>query len=91
VSREQPGSSGIADPFPASPSGAALSREERDRLQAALAALPDESRRVILLRHRDDRTFAEIGATLEKSEEAARKVWVRAVEKLQRALECAAD
>jgi RNA polymerase sigma-70 factor, ECF subfamily len=52
-----------------------------------LAVLPDESRTVILLRHRDDRTFAQIGAAIEKSEEAARKIWVRAVEKLQQALE----
>jgi RNA polymerase sigma-70 factor (ECF subfamily) len=87
VSREQEGSSGIADPFFASPSGAALTREESNRLATALATLPEDARRVILLRHRDDRTFAQIGAILDKSEEAARKIWVRAVGKLQRALE----
>lgn len=87
VSREQPGNSGIADSSRASPSSALLSREEWERLESALSVLPDESRTVILLRHRDDRTFAQIGAGIGKSEEAARKIWVRAVERLQHALE----
>jgi len=87
VSREKPGHVGLVDPWQSSPSGAALSREERDRLDTALASLPDEPRRVILLRHRDDQTFAQIGVAIGKTEEAARKVWVRAVEKLQQALE----
>jgi RNA polymerase sigma-70 factor, ECF subfamily len=87
VSREQPGNSGIADSSRTSPSSALLSREEWERLESALSILPDESRTVILLRHRDDRTFAQIGAAIGKSEEAARKIWVRAVERLQHALE----
>lgn len=86
ISRERPGHDGLADPWQPSPSGAALSREEWARLETALAGLPEEYRRVILLRHRDDRTFAQIGVALEKSEEAARKLWVRAVERLQQAL-----
>jgi RNA polymerase sigma-70 factor (ECF subfamily) len=88
VSREQPGNSGVADATCFSPSGAALSREEQERLNAALASLPAVSQTVILLRHRDDYTFAEIGAAIDKSEEAARKIWTRAVERLQLALEC---
>ncbi|MBL8848471.1 MAG: sigma-70 family RNA polymerase sigma factor [Planctomycetaceae bacterium] len=87
VGREKPGHAALIDPWQSSPSGIALSREERDRLDAALACLPDEPRRVILLRHRDDQTFAEIGEAIGKTEEAARKVWVRAVEKLQQALD----
>lgn len=86
IRREQPGDAHLLDPRELSPSRAALSREERDHLEDALARLPEESRQAILLRHRDDRTFAEIGAAIGKTEEAARKVWVRAVERLQQAL-----
>jgi len=87
VGRERRSQATLIDPRQSSPSGVALSREERERLDAALATLPDEARRVILLRHRDDQSFAEIGAVLRKSEEAARKIWVRAIATLQQALD----
>jgi RNA polymerase sigma-70 factor (ECF subfamily) len=68
------------------PSGKAAQREEDRRLDAALASLPEEHREAILLRHRDDLSFAEIGSQLGLSENAARKLWVRAVAKLREAL-----
>jgi hypothetical protein len=42
--------------------------------------------RVIHLRHRDNQSFAEIGARLGKSADAAGKVWAKALERLQREL-----
>jgi RNA polymerase sigma-70 factor (ECF subfamily) len=87
IGRERRSQATLVDPWQSSPSGVALSREERERLETALASLPEDARHVILLRHRDDQSFAEIGAALQKSEEAARKIWVRAVATLQQALD----
>jgi RNA polymerase sigma-70 factor (ECF subfamily) len=86
VDREEQANSGLADPCTDSPSSDALTREEWDLLHAALGNLPDETRQAILLRHRENKTFAEIGAALNKSEEAARKIWARGIEKLQKEL-----
>lgn len=86
IFRERPGSEGVADPWQASPSKAAASQEEEERLAAALESLSEEARRVILLRHREKFTFAQVGMAIGKSEEAARKVWVRALAALQSSL-----
>lgn len=86
VANEQHAATEVADPWQISPSAEALSREEAERLDAALQRLPEEARQVILLRHRDHLTFPEIAAMIGKSEEAARKIWVRALEKLQKEL-----
>ena len=66
-----------------SPSTEALSREQWDLLQLALGRLSDEYRLAITLRHRENLTFAEIGDHIGKSEEAARKIWSRAIKQLQ--------
>lgn len=61
-----------------------LSRAERNRAVAvALARLPDPSRLVVTLRSGEGLAFAEIGARIGRSEEAARKLWVRALEQLR--------
>jgi RNA polymerase sigma-70 factor, ECF subfamily len=65
-----------------SPSGVASQHEEVQRLQQAVQRLPEHYRDVVLLYHRDHRTFEEIAAQLGKSAEAIRKVWARAVERL---------
>ena len=56
-----------------SPSAQAEEAEERQRLETALALLPDPYRRVILLRSRDGLDFASIGDRMERSGEAARQ------------------
>ncbi len=61
-------------------------REEADRVDAALARLPEDHRRVIELRNREGRPFGEIGDILGRSADAARMLWFRAVERLQREL-----
>jgi len=65
-----------------SPSGVASLHEETHRLEQAVQRLPENYRDVVLLYHRDHLSFEEIAARLEKSAEAIRKLWTRAVERL---------
>jgi RNA polymerase sigma-70 factor (ECF subfamily) len=86
LTREQPADSGLVHPRQLSPSGEALSREQRDLLNKALERLPEVYRQAIELRHSGNLTFQELGERLGRSEEAARKVWARAVRQLQEEL-----
>jgi RNA polymerase sigma-70 factor (ECF subfamily) len=52
-------------------------------LDRALALLPEEYRHVILLRHRDKLSFADIGARTSRTPDAARMFWKRAIKRLQ--------
>jgi RNA polymerase sigma-70 factor (ECF subfamily) len=61
--------------------------EEADEVDRALTQLPEHYRQAIHLRNRDDLPFEEIGRLMGRSEEAARKLWVRAIEQLQELLE----
>jgi RNA polymerase sigma factor (sigma-70 family) len=70
----------------ATPSQKVVHREEAARLEKALARLPADYRQAILLRHRDNSSFPEIARQLGISENAARKLWVRAVAKLKNEL-----
>jgi len=70
-----------------SPSGQAMEREQDQALQAALGRLPDDYRRVITLRYQEELPFEEIGRLLDRSPDAARKLWARAVERLHEELE----
>jgi RNA polymerase sigma-70 factor (ECF subfamily) len=69
------------------PSAQAIAREQDAEMQRALEQLPEQYRQVILLHHRERLTFEEVGRRLGRSAEAARKLWVRAVDKLQGSLE----
>ena len=75
-------------PSPATADPAAdLLRDEQDaQLDRAIASLAPEYRRVIQLRHAEDRRFAEIAEQLGVSENAAQKLWARATEALRRAM-----
>ncbi len=64
------------------PSAAASRKEERQRLERALSRIKDEHATVIRLRYHEDLSFAEVAARLGRSEEAARKLWSRAIEAL---------
>lgn len=81
---EVPADSQLACPPHESPSQSVLKDEKWDDFQRAIARLSNDYRESILLRHRDHLSFAEIGARLNKSEEAARKTWKRAVDQLKR-------
>lgn len=69
------------------PSAEAMAREQNTALHDGLNRLPEEYRRVILMRYRDGLPFEEIGRMLGRSSEAARKLWGRAVEKLREEIE----
>ncbi|HKB02640.1 MAG TPA: sigma-70 family RNA polymerase sigma factor [Gemmataceae bacterium] len=77
---------GLAADTP-SPSGRAVAREEDEGLERALARLPEDYRTVIVLRYREERSFEEIGQLIDRSPNAARKLWLRAVERLRAELE----
>jgi RNA polymerase sigma-70 factor (ECF subfamily) len=66
-----------------SPPDRVVAQEQAETLEQTLSRLPEEYRRVLLLRHQEDRPFAEIGAALGRSEGAAKKLWRRAVRRLR--------
>jgi RNA polymerase sigma-70 factor, ECF subfamily len=70
-----------------SPSGQAMEHEQDQALQAALDRLPEDYRRVITLRYEEQLPFEEIGRLLQRSPDAARKLWARAVERLHEELD----
>jgi RNA polymerase sigma-70 factor (ECF subfamily) len=76
---------GVAADTP-TPSMHAAANEQARALQAALDRLPDEYRQVILLRHDAAQSFEEIGRVLDRTPNAARKLWARALERLQEEL-----
>ncbi len=65
------------------PRADSIAREEAAALQKALARLPDDYRRAVMLRNWERLSFAEIGKRMDRSPEAVRKLWSRAVERLQ--------
>jgi RNA polymerase sigma-70 factor, ECF subfamily len=67
-----------------SPSGIAIEQEQASTLKLALERLPDDYRRVVFLRFVEGRSFEEIGQLTDRSPDAARKVWARAMERLRR-------
>jgi RNA polymerase sigma-70 factor (ECF subfamily) len=74
----------LKDPKPsAAPSGIMGSSSKDLELDQALEKLPEDYRTVILLRHRDKLSFAEIGEQTGRSMDAARMLWTRAVKRLQ--------
>lgn len=82
---EQPLDSRLVNGDPTA-SGAAVSREEWESFHAALARLPDDLRRVLLLRHRENLSFTEISRMLCRSDATVRRLWAAAVHQLQREL-----
>ncbi len=67
----------------ASPSVQAMNHEEAEVLARALNRLPEDYRRVIVWRYQEQRGFDEIAKRLDRSETAVRKLWARALERLQ--------
>jgi RNA polymerase sigma-70 factor (ECF subfamily) len=70
-----------------SPSGQAMEHEQDQALREALGRLPEDYRRVITLRYEEQLPFEEIGRLLQRSPDAARKLWARAVERLHEELD----
>jgi len=70
-----------------SPSGALSRKEEKERVERALQRLSEVHQQVIRWRTWEGLTFAEIGARLQRSEDAARMLFGRALERLAEELE----
>jgi RNA polymerase sigma-70 factor (ECF subfamily) len=66
-----------------SPSAVAIEHEQGFALRRALERLPEESRRIVMLRFEEGRSFEEIGLLTDRSPAAARKAWSRAMERLR--------
>lgn len=64
----------------------AIRREEYAHLDEAIRRLAPDDQFVLLARYRDQWTFAQIGQHLGLTENAARKLWVRAMSRLREAL-----
>jgi RNA polymerase sigma factor (sigma-70 family) len=60
--------------------------EEAAALSAGLDRLSERHQQVLRLRYQEGMTFGQIGSALGCSSEAARKLWARAVDQLQRVL-----
>lgn len=70
-----------------SPSNQVMVQERDAVLHAALEQLREPARQVIQWRNYERCAFEEIGRRLGKSAGAARKIWVRALEQLEKSLE----
>jgi RNA polymerase sigma-70 factor (ECF subfamily) len=80
-------SASSSTPLPASdtptPSAEVMADEQSQALAAALARLPEDYRRILTLRYLEGYSFEEIGQKMERTNNAVRKLWARAVLKLQ--------
>jgi RNA polymerase sigma-70 factor (ECF subfamily) len=91
IARERPLDAGDSGPGLAerlasesvSPSGEAAANEQEGALRRALERLPEDYRQVILLRHEEGKSLEEIATLLGRSYNAVRKLWARALDRLQ--------
>ncbi len=68
---------------PRLPDGSAIRREEAAVINAILARLPPDYRRVLELRYWSGLSFVAIAPEMGRSPDAVRKLWYRALEQLQ--------
>lgn len=92
VARERPvdGQRGAAFQLSAtdkSPRSELIAREEWEQMQNGLRRLSEEYREVLRLRNWEQLPFAEIGSIMSRSEDAAQKLWSRAIVALQQELD----
>ena len=64
------------------PGRAAAAKEQVDQLRQAIESLSDDDRKVIALRSWEQLPFAEVGKRMDRSADAARVLWGRAVQRL---------
>jgi RNA polymerase sigma-70 factor (ECF subfamily) len=82
---------GLVADDPSSAGTRAVARERTASLEQALAQLSADHRQVLLLRYQEQLSFDEVANRLNRSANAARKLWARAVEELHRQLEALHD
>lgn len=69
------------------PSAVAIGRETHDRLRAALQQLPDDYREIIRLTREEHLTLRVAGERMGRSREAAKKLYARAMRRLQECMD----
>lgn len=74
-----------ADPGP-TPSREMMAGERAAEVQAALDRLPADYAQVLRLRHIEELPFEDVAARMGRTANAVRKLWARAVEKLEEEL-----
>ena len=74
----------IVDEVTGGPVNEVIRQEDEKRLMSALAQLPPDRRELIELRNRDGLSFAEIAERQQKSPDAVRMNWNRAIESLSK-------
>ena len=70
-----------------SPSNAAVGREERERIERALADMPEDYRAVIRAVKIEGRSLAEAARAMDRTENAVKKLLARALMRLSEALD----
>lgn len=69
------------------PSALVAALEEEQIVRECMDRLPATQREVLILRSWENQSFSEIGLKMDRSADAVRKLWTRAVERLGRELE----
>jgi RNA polymerase sigma-70 factor (ECF subfamily) len=69
-----------------SPSKQVARREEGVLLAQILARLPEDYREVLILRHLEGLSFPEVAQRMERTLDAVKKLWTRALERLRRSM-----
>jgi RNA polymerase sigma-70 factor (ECF subfamily) len=70
----------------ATPSAQVMEAEQAQALYRVLDRLPDDYRRVIRLRYEEERSFEEIGLLMQRTGNAARLLWLRAIDQVKQEL-----
>jgi RNA polymerase sigma-70 factor (ECF subfamily) len=78
-----------AEGKPSTPSVLLMAHEQAQWLRQALEHLPDDYRRVITLRYVEQYSFDEIGQLMQRTSNAARLLWLRAIEHVKQQLRSA--
>lgn len=65
------------------PSVQVIADEQLSRLNDAVSRLPEDYRRVMLCRYQQAMSFEEVGQRMGRTADAARMLWVRALERLK--------
>ena len=68
------------------PDAIVAKEEDVNRLVSVMEKLSEKDQRVIRLRSQENLKFAEIGTLMDRSEDSARMLWVRAIKKLAKLL-----
>ena len=80
----------LADHRP-TPDSAYVENEQAQQIVVVLHRLSDDYRHVLKLRYWHQMSFPEIGRQMGRTDEAVRKLWARALVKLQQELDCDAS